>query len=215
MNTKRLTGVAIVAAGLLACGCDSMYYGTWEKLGVHKRDILVDRVEDARDGQEQAKQTFADALEQFQSVVDYEGGNLQALYDRLKGDLADCEARAGNVTQRIDSVQAVAEALFAEWEQELDDYASDDLRRRSAEQLRQTKQSYGKLLAAMRRAEAKMEPVLTVFRDQVLFLKHNLNARALASLEGVVMELDKDVAALIAEMQTSIDEANAFIETLE
>jgi hypothetical protein len=32
-------------------GCSSMYYGAMEKLGVHKRDIMVDRVKEARDSQ--------------------------------------------------------------------------------------------------------------------------------------------------------------------
>ena len=55
----------LIATTLLMLGCQSAYYAAWEKLGVEKRDILVDRVEDAKDAQEQAQQQFASALEEF------------------------------------------------------------------------------------------------------------------------------------------------------
>ena len=40
--------------------------------------------------------------------------------------------------------------------------------------LAETKRQYSQLISAMKRAERKMNPVLTAFNDQVLFLKHNL-----------------------------------------
>jgi prefoldin subunit 5 len=200
---------------LLAAACSSAYYGAMESFGVHKRDILVDRVEEARDDQEEAKEQFASALEQFISVVGYDGGDLKAKYDELKSALEDSEERARSVTDRVQSVEDVAEDLFDEWETELEQYSDPTLRHRSEEQLRDTRRTYQKMIAAMHRAESKMEPVLKVFRDQVLYLKHNLNARALASLEGVAAELDTDVAVLIRDMQASIDEANSFIERME
>ena len=208
-----LAPLALLA--LLVPACSSAYYGAMEKFGVHKRDILVDRVEDARDEQEEAKEQFSSALEQFTAMVGYQGGELEDQYDELKSELDRSEERAKAVTERIDSVEDVAEALFEEWRDELGQYTDPSLKRRSEEQLQETERNYGQMVAAMRRAESKMEPVLKVFRDQVLFMKHNLNARALASLEGVAAELDTDVAALIRDMQASIDEANAFISRME
>lgn len=207
--------VPLVLIVLLAPACSSAYYGAMEKFGVHKRDILVDRVEEARDEQQEAKETFASALEQFTAVVGYRGGELADQYDKLKSELTQSEDRAKEVTDKIDSVESVAAALFTEWEDELEQYSDPGLKRKSEEQLRETRQNYRKMVAAMRRAESKMEPVLSVFRDQVLYLKHNLNARALASLADVASDLDTDVSALIQDMQTSIDEANAFISRME
>jgi hypothetical protein len=66
----------------------------------------------------------------------------------------------------------------------------------------------------MDRAAARMDPVLAVLHDQVLFLKHNLNASALGSLEGTSTSLQKDVDMLISEMQVAIAEANRFIGEL-
>ena len=67
----------------------------------------------------------------------------------------------------------------------------------------------------MKRAENKIEPVLAVFKDQVLYLKHNLNAQAIASLKGELNSVKADVSSLITAMENSIDEANSFIKTME
>jgi hypothetical protein len=108
----------------------------------------------------------------------------------------------------------VANALFKEWETELEQYSNDKLRRASAQQLTQTRERYTPLLGAMRRAESKIDPVLMAFRDQVLFLKHNLNAQAIASLQGEFMSIENDIASLIKEMETSIAEADSFIKAI-
>jgi DUF1680 family protein len=103
-------------------GCESTYYKTMETVGYHKRDIMVDRVQEARDAQ---------------------------------------------------------------------------------------------LIGAMKRAERKIDPVLAAFRDQVLYLKHNLNAQAIASLQSELASIETDVAKLIKEMEASIKEADGFISSME
>lgn len=201
--------------GLLLAGCESAYYGTMEKIGVHKRDILVDRVESARDSQEEAVEEFSSALEQFNSVVDYDGGDLEALYSRLDGAFRRSERRAADVRERIEAVESVSGALFAEWADEIEEYSSDSLRRSSETQLRDTRRRYDTLVASMWRAEGRIAPVLDAFRDQVLYLKHNLNARAIASLRGELASIEGDVAVLLREMETAIAESNAFIEQMQ
>ncbi|MCX5662438.1 MAG: DUF2959 domain-containing protein [Planctomycetota bacterium] len=195
-------------------GCQSAYYGAWEKLGYQKRDILVERVEKARDSQDKAKTQFKDALEQFRSVVQVNGGELQAKYDTLKAKFDQSQALAKDVHTRVDAVRSVSSALFKEWENELAEYKSADLRRTSEQTLRETQRRYEQLIAAMERAEKKMDPVLDAFHDQVLFLKHNLNARAIASLQGVSTQLETDINRLIDDMNHSIDEANSFIKDM-
>jgi len=67
----------------------------------------------------------------------------------------------------------------------------------------------------MERAESKLEPVLAVFKDQVLYLKHNLNARAISSLKNELSGIKTDVSTLINAMEKSINEANTFINSME
>lgn len=206
-----LIGAAFISIG----GCQRAYYATLEKLGYHKRDLLVGRVQDARDAQENAKEQFQSALDQFRQVTHFEGGALQDQYEELSAELERSEASAEDVRRRIDAVEDVSEALFREWEEELEQYTNGNLRRASARQLAATRERYTPLIRSMKRAEAKIDPVLSAFRDQVLFLKHNLNAQAVASLQGELASIEMDIDALIKEMESAIAEADAFIKAIE
>ena len=206
--------ILLTCTALAICGCQSAYYGTLEKFGIHKRDILVDRVADARDAQDAAKAQFADALEEFSSVAGFDGGDLEAHYTTMKRAYEKSLSRANAVRGRIQDVERVAKALFKEWQAELGDYSSDTLRRSSEVQLERTQQRYTVLISAMKRAEAKIDPVLEAFEDQVLFLKHNLNAKAIASLQNELTAVENDIAELIREMEASMSEADAFIQAM-
>lgn len=206
--------VALTGFTFFLTGCQGVYYKTMETFGKHKRDILVDRVEKARDSQEETKQQFQSALEKFSSVVKVPTSELQNKYNQLKSELDKSEAKAKEVSTRIADVENVAEALFDEWQSELEQYTNKDLRRTSEQKLKQTRGRYDQLIGAMKQAERKIAPVLSAFRDQVLFLKHNLNAQAIASLQGELVSIESNVASLIKEMDASIAEANAFISTM-
>ncbi|KPK00068.1 MAG: DNA repair protein [Nitrospira bacterium SG8_35_4] len=195
-------------------GCQTAYYKTMEKFGYHKRDILADRVVDAKETQEEAKEQFKSALEKFSAVVNFKGGKLEDKYNQLNDEYEKSEEKAKDVSKRIESVEGVAEDLFEEWNAELDQYTNSSLRRSSEKQLKQTKTKYTQLIGAMKRAEKKIAPVLSAFRDQVLFLKHNLNAQAIASLQGELISIEADVASLIREMEASINEADSFIQSI-
>ena len=213
-NVRIVSLIGLATAFLFLSGCQSAYYSTMEKLGVHKRDIMVDRVSEARDSQEEAKDQFASALERFSSVLDFKGGTLEEKYKKVKAELDQSEKKAKNVHKRIAAVEDVSEALFDEWEDELDLYSSASLRQSSKRQLDQTKKEYTKLIAAMKKAESKIDPVLRPLRDQVLYLKHNLNARAISSLQSELVHIETDVTVLIKEMEAAIREADSFIRTL-
>ena len=209
------TRFALVAVALAAAACQSAYYSAMEKFGYEKRDILVDRVEDAREAQQEAKAQFEDALQQFIAVTDFSGGELERQYEALSAAYEKSEARARAVRARIADVERVAEDLFEEWAEELEQYSSAELRRSSQRQLAATRARYQRLITAMRRAEKKLGPVLAAYRDRVLFLKHNLNARAIASLRSERVKVETDINALIADMNRSIQEADAFIKAME
>jgi hypothetical protein len=215
MTTCKLKHLALgVLAAVLVGGCQSTYYGAMEKFGYEKRDILVDNVQDARKAQEAAKKQFESALEQFIAVTNFEGGDLEKQYRKLKDEYDDSESRAKDVHKRIADVEQVASDLFKEWEKELGLYKSAEMRRTSQRQLQDTKSRYQQLIGSMKRAERKLDPVLGAFRDRVLFLKHNLNARAIASLRTQRAAVEADIGALIADMNKSIAEADKFIKSM-
>jgi DNA repair exonuclease SbcCD ATPase subunit len=208
--------VLIVVIFVLSLGgCSKAYYGAMEKIGIHKRDILVDRVEDARDAQSEAQEQFKSALEQFGSVIKIENTDLKKAYDKLNAEYEDSEKAAEKVSERIDKVESVAEALFDEWEEELNLYKSADLRRLSKQKLQTTKARYRKMITSMHRAEKSMTPVLRTFRDNVLFLKHNLNAQAIGSLRTEFSTLKGKIDGLIKNMNEAIQTSNKFIADIK
>jgi chromosome segregation ATPase len=186
-----------------------------DKMGYAKRDLLSSRVKSARDAQADAKKDIQSALDQFGQVVTYQGGDLEATYKKLKSELQRSEDSAETVRNRIEAVENVADSLFAEWKTELGQYSNADLRRRSEAKLSQTKNRYNDMLGAMKRAEQRIDPVLRPLRDHVLYLKHNLNARALAAMKGELVKVDAQVDQLVREMNRSIAEADKFIQIME
>ncbi|MDX2148513.1 MAG: DUF2959 domain-containing protein [Planctomycetota bacterium] len=216
-STRRSPGTALI---LLSCalvphaflgGCSSTGIAIREQLGYAKREQLVARVEEARDSQTEAKQQFASALDEFMAITGVKGGELEGQYKKIRSAYQRSESKAEDVRSRIRSVERVAAALFKEWEGELGQFQSADLRESSRRQLEATRSKYDQLVGAMKAAEAKMDPVLRAFKDRELFLKHNLNAQAIASLEGQIGEMETDVQKLIAEMNQAISEADSFI----
>ncbi len=214
---RRLLIVGLLAFGFSAAlfGCSSTTIALKEKLGYAKREQLVDRVKEARDEQTETKAQFESALQQFMAVTGATGGDLEAKYNKLKTEYERSETQAQDVRGRIRDVENVAHALFVEWEDELAQYSTESMRAASKRQLDDTKSQYQKLLAAMKAAEAKMAPVLVAFKDQVLFLKHNLNAKAIGGLTSEVASIQTKVDDLVRDLQASVSEADAFIKTLQ
>jgi predicted nucleic acid-binding Zn-ribbon protein len=205
---------ATLLVSLTILGCQNVYYDAMEKMGYPKRDLLVRDVEKARDAQQAAKVQFKSALDRFTTVLSVKGGELQDKYDSLNTEYEESEDKANAVRDRIASVEDVSQALFKEWEAELIEYSSAALRQSSQRKLTQTRTQYAQLMKAMKRAETKMDPVLAKFKDQVLFLKHNLNAQAIASLKNELVSVEGNIASLMKEMETSIKEADSFIASM-
>jgi len=200
---------------VLLSSCSTVKYKSLEKIGIHKRDLLVGNVKDARDAQQEAQEQFKDALERFGSVVEIEETGLKKAYNRLSDEYDDSKDAAEEVSEEIDEVEQVANDLFAEWAREIKEYTDPNLRRNSQDQLRGTQKRYNEMLKSMQDAERSMEPVLKTFRDNVLFLKHNLNAQAVGSLKNTFESLEGDIDKLIEQMNRSIERSNQFIAEMQ
>jgi hypothetical protein len=215
---KRATWFAaclwLAAVGVSMTGCRTAYYAAYEKIGVYKRDLLKKRVVEARDEQKQAQQQFKDALTRLKEVTRFDGGEAERAYRSLKSKYDDCQQQADIVHKRIREVEKVAGDLFTEWEQEIGQIGTPSLRDASRQQLTTTRQRYGELHTALSRAEQTMTPVLKQFSDYVLYLKHNLNAQAIASLQGEAASIQGEITRLIEEMNRSIARADEFVKGL-
>ena len=208
MKYYQMLGLMLVVSLI---GCKSAYYGAMEKVGINKRDIMVDRVKDARTSQDEAKETIKTTLEQFSAVVEIKSGDLEKTYKRLNDSFLETEAAVNEVHSRIASIESVSGALFKEWKAEIKTYSNADLKRKSEAQLKDAQVRYEQMIKAMKTASKQMDTVLVAFRDQVLFLKHNLNSAAISSIQGEVVKIQSDVKRLIVDMEKAIAEADSFI----
>lgn len=215
MFNTTYSKLLLIVTVLLIAGCQSAYYSAMEKVGTHKRDILIDRVEKATDSQEEAKQEFKDALEQFSTLINFDGGELQSHYERSKDHYESSKAAADDVAERISLIEDVAQALFDEWQDEIEEFSNQQYKQQSQMQLRDTKRRYKNVIRAMHRAKDKMQPVLSALQDNMLYLKHNLNAKAIGSLKAEYTNIKQSVGQLIEQMNRSIDDSQAFINTLK
>jgi hypothetical protein len=214
-TTKR----SILMGGLMLAlltiqGCAATYLKALESVGFEKRDVLVSRIENARDEQASAREHFASALDHYRAIVDVDGGEIERIYERLDRDFERSQRAANDVSDRIDSVRTVAKALFEEWEDEIDSYADRDLKTRSERLYRDTRSRYERVINAMERAERSMDPVLTLLNDRVMFARHNLNALAIGSLDVELARVEDATEDLIDEMERAIREADEFIATM-
>jgi hypothetical protein len=186
-----------------------------EKVGIHKRDIMVDRVEEAKESQEEAQQQFKSALAEMTALINFDGGELEEQYNVIQEQYEDSKEAAELVSSRIESIEDVSEALFEEWQDEIEQISSSSLQRQSSSKLKETQRRYNTLIRSMRKAESKMKPVLSALKDNSLFLKHNLNAKAVGALQGEMVSIKKDVSALIKDMNAAIEQSQKFIDMLE
>jgi hypothetical protein len=206
--------LAIVLSIFTLTGCQSAYYSAMEQVGYHKRDIMVDRVEDAKESQQDAQQEFTSALEALSALTNFDGGELETVYNQINDKYQDSEKAAQDVSDRIAAIEDVSDALFSEWQDELELYTSNSLRRASEQKLKETQRSYNTMLSAMKRAEDKMTPVLNTLRDNTLYLKHNLNASAIGALQGEFTNLEQDIQYAIKQMNAAIAESDKFLNRL-
>lgn len=210
--SKKFMSIVLVIA---LSGCSSAYYSAMEKVGIHKRDIMVDRVVDAKESQEEAQKQFKSALEEMTALINFDGGDLETQYNVIQEQYEASRDAAEDVSSRINKIEDVSDALFEEWSDEIEQISSANLKRQSSMKLIETKRRYSTLIRSMHKAESKMAPVLSALKDNSLFLKHNLNAKAVGALQGEMVSIKRDVSALIKDMNSAIEQSQKFIDMLE
>ena len=200
-NTS-LRNLGLVLCAFL-CSCQGLYFSTMERFGVDKRDILVERLETTNDALVVAGVRFDDAVAAYRSVFDAEEGRLEQQFENLSTAQRRCESASEDVNEAIASVQSVATLMFDDWKAETGEIMDADLRRASRDNYTKATARYERTLRAFRRFQARMDPVLTTFRDHVLFLKLNLHPHAL----GALQEQEEDIVADVKELGELIESA--------
>jgi len=207
--------IGVIVSLIVLTSCSSAYYSAMEKVGIHKRDIMVDRVEEAKESQQDAQKQFKSALEEMTALINFDGADLQEQFDVTNEQYQESKEAAEEVSLRIEKIEDVSEALFDEWQRETAEISNTNLKRQSKAKFVETQRRYNSLIRSMHKAESKMAPVLTALKDNTLFLKHNLNAKAVGALQGEMISIEKDVSILIKDMNAAIEQSQKFIDLLE
>jgi flagellar capping protein FliD len=212
IGALRAASIGISGLLLIALsGCSSVQYSALEKVGIHKRDLLVDNVEDARDAQTETSEQLVTAYEELKALIGFEGGELEEKYERLSKEVERSQDATDELDEQLSDIDRISEDLFEEWEAELDLYNSASLRADQQQKLTVARRQFSTMRDRMQKARNRVDPVMAVLNDNVLFLKHSLNAQALAALRGQAAVLEGQIDALIRDMQAAIEEADAFI----
>ena len=151
----------------------------------------------------------------MKALTGFQGGNLEAEYDRLKGAYDGAEGSARQIDSRVGDIEQVAGDLFDEWGREIGTMQSAELKSASRRKLDETRARYDRAHASMLESRARMTPALTLLRDHVLFLKHDLNAAAVGSLTQSMAGIERSVAELQTSLEASIREAQGFLATMQ
>lgn len=214
MTRHALPLAALLAAAFFLSGCSSLYFDTMGVLGKSKREILVSRVDKARASQEQAREQFVVNHELFRAVPQSSERNLVGQYKALRRETKRTNSRADEVRKRIASVESVANSLFRDWEKDQARLRNPSYAGASERSLAETRQRYDAMMQVMRRAEEAMGPALDDYHDAVIFLRHNLTLRAVASLDANLAETEQHTRTLVLELERSIEEADRFLDEL-
>jgi ElaB/YqjD/DUF883 family membrane-anchored ribosome-binding protein len=220
---KRAALLSLLVGSLSVLGCQSMVdkaknevkYSAYEMVGVEKRDLFKKDVKKVQSSQEDTGEAFKDALEKLQKIYAFDGGNLERQYRSLNSSYEDAQEEVTSVHERVKTLETTAEDLFKEWEGEIKEISAADLRTKSSATLRETRQRYNEFHASLKKSQNRMDPVLRKLRDHVLYLKHNLNAKAIAGLKVESSKIQNDIESLIKDMNSSIAQAEDFAKTID
>ncbi len=214
MTLRSLALAAVLAVVPLAGACQTAYYEAMEVFGREKRDLLRSELTGMVGDQEDAEEAFTDALTRIKALTGFHSGELEFEYDRLKGAADDASSAVSDIDGRMDEIETVAADLFAEWESEIEQIQSANLKSSSRTKLRETRSRYDAMHRTLESTRRTMDPVLTLLNDNVLYLKHNLNAAAVGALGTEMRDIEASIEDLKASIQMSIREAERFIQAM-
>ena len=215
IRLSKAVAAPVMFSLLLITGCTSIYNATMEGVfGYEKRELFKKSVTALQSEQKDAQKEFKDALTRLKELYGFHGGELESVYEKVKSSYERCDGEAKAVHTRIENMEDLAKSMFSEWETDIQQYTNPNLAATSRDQLRLTKDRYAQLSRTVREAESAMQPVLGQLKDNVLFLKHNLNASAIGSLQGEASGIQKQIEQLLTQMNTAIAASDSFIKTL-
>jgi hypothetical protein len=171
---------------------------------------------------EDASESVADMRSRLEKTIAYYNDLVlgtakkpESTYKDLNKSLGKTEKLADKVRGQVDKMQGQSAKVFSAWEEELEGYQSEDMRRLAAERLEVTKQRYDQMIERMTAAAAAYDPLITSLRDQALFMGRDLSPEAMGTLAKSAEELNQLAEELYARIAELLDKQVADEEDLK
>ncbi len=209
----RWTTAAMVL--LLLSGCASTYLSVWETLGFQRRDLLVARVENAREGADASVAAFERVLDDMMPIAMRDAPVADTRFAALDAAFRDAQDSARRLSSEIEQVETVSQGLFLEWESELAKSRDSDHKRNEQRELATSRQAYNTLIGQFRSAEVGFSPTLNTVRDSIRVLQRNRAEPRSQEDRNALLSLRGDVDRLASELRRAIAVANDFVRRFE
>lgn len=216
MTTKKIFIKSILLLSLLlTSSCSTVYYNFWETLGKEKRDLLKSKLNDVNNAQEDVEEQYVDNLERIRKEYNFNEGELEKTYDKITDDYEDTNEKQKELSERINKANNIATDLFEEWKNEAYQLQNKNYKRKSLQKLAITKKKYSRTYTTIKKIEKDLNKILRKFKDQVIFIKHNLNAKVIGNLKSEFNDIKIDIKKQIKNIKRSKNQTELFIKELD
>lgn len=173
---QRVVSVLVLGAIVLA-GCAS-----GATTGQKNVDNLTKAINKLGDSIRSGKAELEAMLTAYQQVINNEDGDLLTPFKTFHSGLEKVEKARADIQKKGTDAELAADAFFAEWQNTLQKFQSEDMRKRSQERLDTTKARFAEIDKASDEAAAAYQPLMATLKDHDLYLSNDLNAEAVKTL---------------------------------
>jgi hypothetical protein len=161
-----------------------------------------------------AKLQLQKTMDAYNAVMAPEVKDRRDAYKQLQKEMANTDKRRADVSTRSTKMNAEADKLFKSWEESTARIQSPDLRKRSEDRLKKTQDRFAELRQTGQNASSQYESFMKTMQDQVVYLGHDLNPGAVASLKPDADKLNTRAQDLYAVIDKITTAANTNISKL-
>lgn len=191
-----------------AVGCST----SGKAAGIKQVDDLLGRIERVHLECELARERAKATMDGLRSVVLLDKTeDVVAIFASLELAIRASEDQGYKLRAAIGPMKASAEAVFERWTQDLGEFSSVDMRRRSTERMDETRARYDQIVATAGPAVTSYEVFNAGLRDLALFLGHDLNTGALQSIGPEVEVIADDALALNDKLQACLAACREYV----
>lgn len=177
-------------------------------------DDLSERIEEVHVATEVSKERMNAAVEALRSMTssDFRGDALVA-HAELTRSIESSEEQAETLRDHVTEMKDTASELFERWAQDLEGFTNAEMRQSSQKRLEDTRTRYQTIVAAVDPALWSLDAVNRDLRDHALFLGHDFNKSAVASVRPGVEALGKQRTELDGRLALAMNAAHDYLES--